>query len=79
MDRRGRPRFIFERLISRRLSQSRYGRLILLSLHVPQEKQKRLENLVMNHPPCEPESYVLSITLRVAAVIVYQIFKNFTK
>ena len=26
----------------------------------------------------EPESYVISITLRVATIIVYQIFKNFT-
>ncbi len=39
----------------------------------------------MNHPPWgieppsqEPESYVISITLRVATVIVYQILENFT-
>ncbi len=30
------------------------------------------------HPSQEPESYVIPITLRVATVIVYQIFKNFT-
>ena len=39
----------------------------------------------MNHhpegiepPSQEPESYVISITLRVATVIVYQILENFT-
>ena len=29
-------------------------------------------------PSQEPESYVISITLRVATVIVYQILENFT-
>ena len=56
------------------------------SLFFTLEKQKRLRNSTFSsfhpegiEPPSqEPESYVISITLRVATVIVYQIFKNFT-
>ena len=50
------------------------------------EKQKRLRNSTffsfhpegIEPPSQEPESYVISITLRVATVIVYQIFKYIT-
>ena len=56
------------------------------SLFFTLEKQKRLRNSTSSsfhpegiEPPSqEPESYVISITLRVATVIVYQILKNFT-
>ena len=53
------------------------------SLFFTLEKQKRLRNSTSSsfhpegiEPPSqEPESYVISITLRVATMIVYQIFK----
>ena len=56
------------------------------SLFFTLEKQKRLRNSTFSsfhpegiEPPSqEPESYVISITLRVATVIVYQILENFT-
>ena len=41
-------------------------------------KRKKIRPEGIEPPSQEPESYVISITLRVATIIVYQIFKNYT-
>ena len=53
--------------------------------HLPSNKKREpLSSPIVIHPERielpsqEPESYVISITLRVATVIVYQIFKDIT-